>query len=195
MSKGRMNVFGPMGEFLVSAFFAQRSVLPRHQFLLGAGVVTPTTVDGAPTFAISDAKIDNSAELWHCRMGHANMPDIRRLQHLVLGVSISPKHKLEFCESCILAKLKNKPFQNLGKKPSRPKQVFGADVTGPHHVSPSGFKYCLEVVCFYSGYGYSFPLCKKSDAVQKLKELIQRLHNAECYPSRIQVYVSDHGGE
>ena len=25
--------------------------------------------------------------------------------------------------------------------------------------------------------------------------MIQRLHNAECYPLRIQVYVLDHGGE
>ena len=82
-----------------------------------------------------------------------------------------------------------------GFKPKKPKEVFGADVTGPHHISPSGWKYCLEEVCFYSGYGYSFPLRKKSDAIQRLKDLIQRLHNAECYPSRIQVYVSDHGGE
>ena len=51
------------------------------------------------------------------------------------------------------------------------------------------------MVCFYSEYGDSFPLQKKSDAVHKLKDLIQRLHNAECYPSRIPVYVSDHGGE
>ena len=151
MSKGKMSVFGPAGDFLFSAFLHNGRYFLDTNFYYGQGVATPTTVNGATMFAISDAKIDNSAELWHCRMGHANMPDIRRLQHLALGVNIHPKHKLDFCEPCILAKLKNAPFQNLGEKPSRPKQVFGADVTGPHPTSPAGFKYLLEVICFFSG--------------------------------------------
>ena len=55
-------------------------------------------------------------------------------------------------------KLKQTPYQNLGVKPMRPREVFGADVTGPYPKSPGGFQYCLEVVCFFSGFGYSFPL-------------------------------------
>ena len=48
-----------------------------------------------------------------------------------------------------MAKFKQAPYQNLGAKPTEPKEVFGADVTGLHPTLPSGYKYCLEVVCFF----------------------------------------------
>ena len=75
-------------------------------------------------------------------------------------------------------------------KPSRAKEVFR-----PHAHSPAGFWFCLEIICYYSGYGYSYPLRRKAEAVAELKGLIQRLENAECFPKRIVCYVSDHGGE
>ena len=97
---------------------------------------------------LADAVIDNSAELWHCRMGHVNWPGLRHLTKVATGISISPKNKLSFCACCMMAKCRQASFQNLGVKPKKPKEVFGADVTGPHYISPSGYKYCLEVVCF-----------------------------------------------
>jgi len=153
-----MKVFGTSGELLFSAFLHNGRYFLDTSYYYGPNIVQPTRVDGVDAFVVADAKVDNSAELWHCRMGHANMPDIRRLQHLALGVQIPSKHKLRFCEPCVLSKLTNKPFQNMGEKPDRPKQIFGADVTGPHPKSLAGFQYLLEVICFYSGYGYSFPL-------------------------------------
>ena len=81
-----------------------------------------------------------------------------------------------------------------GIKPERPKQIIGTDVFGPLPTSPNGYRYCLVVVCYYSGYGYVFPLRNKSEAVQTLKALIQRMENAESAPSAVEVYVSDHGG-
>ena len=82
-----------------------------------------------------------------------NYPDMKRLQHLATGVHIAAKHKLSFCKPCIMAKLKIHPLQNMGEKPSRPKQVFGADVTGPWPTSPAGFKFLLEVICYFSDMG------------------------------------------
>ena len=83
----------------------------------------------------------------------------------------------------------------MGEKPARPKQVFGADVTGPHPKSPAGFQYLLEVICFYSGYGYSFPLKAKAEAAGEFQSLILRLENTDEVPERTEVYVSDHGGD
>ena len=132
--------------------FSSRTIFLGHQLLLQSEHCSAHSGWWATTFAVADAKVDNSAELWHCRMVHANMPDIKRLQHLALGVQISPRHKLQFCEPCVLSKLTNRPFQNMGEKPDRPKQVFGADVTGPHPKSPAGFQYLLEIICFFSGF-------------------------------------------
>ena len=124
-----------------------------------------------------------------------NQADLKRMQSVAQGILIAPKHKLDFCECCVLSKSKQKPFQNLGEKPTRPKQIFGADVTGPHARSPAGYCFCLEVICFYSGYGYSFPLKTKAETARTFMNLILRLENAESPPDRVQVYVSDHGGE
>ena len=87
------------------------------------------------------------------------------------------------------------PYSNLGVLLSGPRQVFGVDVTGPYHESPSGYRYCLEVVDYYSGYGYSFLMKSKSEGYRHFMALILRLENAEIYPRRIYGYVSDHGGD
>ena len=114
-SRGKMKVFGTSGELLFSAFLHNGRYFLDTSYYYGPNIVQPTRVNGVDAFVVADAKVDNSAELWHCRMGHANMPDIRRLQHLALGVQIPSKHKLQFCEPCVLSKLTNKPFQNMGR--------------------------------------------------------------------------------
>ena len=91
--------------------------------------------------------------------------------------------------------LRNKPSENLGEKPTRPEQVFGADVTGPHPVSPAGFQDFLEVICFLGGYGYSFPIRAKAAAAEQFQALIMRLENTDKVPECTEVYVSDHGGD
>ena len=123
-SRGVMKVFGPDGTFMFSAFLHNGRYFLDTQFYYGPNILKQVSNGGSVSaFAVSDARHDNSAELWHCRMGHVNYPDMKRLQRLATGVQIAVKHKLSFCEPCIMAKLKNHPLQNQGEKPSRPKQV------------------------------------------------------------------------
>ena len=129
-SRGVMKVYGPDGTFMFSAFLHNGRYFLDTQFYYGPNILKQVSNGGSVSaFAVSDARHDNSAELWHCRLGHVNYPDMKRLTRLATGVQIAAKHKLSFCEPCIMAKLKNHPLQNRGEKPSRPKQVFGADVT------------------------------------------------------------------
>ena len=72
-----MKVFGPSGNLLFSAFLHNGQYLLDTLYYYGPNIVQPTQVDGVDAFVVADAKVENSAELWHCRMGHANMPDIR----------------------------------------------------------------------------------------------------------------------
>ena len=189
ISGGRLEVYSPSGLFLFSAFLHAG-----RYFLDSSHYYGPTIQRTDTAMMLRDASYDNSAKLWHCRMGHVNWPGLKNLQQVSTGIALAPKHKLSFCACCVMAKLKQTPYQNLGVKRTRPREVFGADVTRPYPKSPGGFQYCLEVVCFFSGFGYSFPLRLKSEAARQFMGLILRLENAELYPNRIQCYVSDHGG-
>ena len=161
-SRGVMKVYGPDGAFMFSAFLHNGRYFLDTQFYYGPNILKQVSNGGSVSaFAVSDARHDNSAELWHCRMGHVNYPDMKRLQRLATGVQIAAKHKLSFCKPCIMAKLKNHPLQNQGEKPSRPKQVFGADVTGPWPTSPAGYKFLLEIICFFFGVRVLFPVKEK----------------------------------
>ena len=111
------------------------------------------------------------------------------------GVWIAAKHKLSFCEPRIVARLKDHPLQNQGEKPSRPKQVFGADVTGPCQHLPQLIDFYEKLFVSFSGYGYPFPLKKKSEAQQHFRDLIARLENTNDVPEHTETYVSDHGGD
>ena len=89
LSHGKVKVFGPSGNFKFSAFLHNGHYFLDTQFYFGPNIFEAKNAGNASTFAITDAKNDNTAELWHCQMGHANLPDIKRLQHLALGVQLS----------------------------------------------------------------------------------------------------------
>ena len=77
----------------------------------------------------------------------------------------------------------------------KPRECFGADVVGPYRPSPSGYRYTLDVVDFFSGYGYSFLMKHKSETPRHLMALILRLENSEYHVKCIQGYVTDDGGD
>ena len=60
---------------------------------------------------------------------------------------------------------------------------------------PLDTSFYWKLFVFFSGYGYSFPLKKKSEAWHHFRDLIMRLENTDEVPERTETYVSDHGGE
>ena len=135
---GKLLVYSPSGEFLFSAFLHNGRYFLDSEFYNGPAICKHDTES---VMILADAICDNTAELWHCRMGHVNWPGLKHLTKVADGISIAPKHKLSFCACCVMAESTQKPFQNSGVKPSRAKEVFGADVTGPHARSPAGFRF------------------------------------------------------
>ena len=55
-------------------------------------------------------------ELWHLRMGHLNITDLKRLKNLSTGMDFTGKEQVEFCEYCCQAKMILSPFKNEGHK-------------------------------------------------------------------------------
>ena len=63
---------------------------------------------------LAAAVVDNSAELWHCQMGHINWPGLKHLIKVVTGMSISStsREKLSVCACCVIAKFKQAPLRS-----------------------------------------------------------------------------------
>lgn len=62
-----------------------------------------------------------SIELWHRRLGHRNIPDIRKMfhQNLTKGDVVALQGQPpSFCEACVIGKAKRLPFP----KQSKPKE-------------------------------------------------------------------------
>ena len=73
MSGGKIKVFGPGDVFMFSAFLHNGRYFLDTQFYYGPNILTKkNTGEAVSAFTVSDAKHDNSAELWHCKMGHVN---------------------------------------------------------------------------------------------------------------------------
>ena len=113
-------IYDSTGEFFFSAFLHNGRYFLDTPFYFCSGISGSNAGDDSSVFAVTDYQHENKAELWHCRLGHVNLPDLKRLQTSSLGVHIPPRQQLSFCKTCIFAKLNTKPFQNLGEKPTQP---------------------------------------------------------------------------
>ena len=80
ISGGRLEVYSPSGLFLFSAFLHAG-----RYFLDSSHYYGPTIQRTDTAMMLRDASYDNSAELWHCRMGHVNWPGLKNLQQVSTG--------------------------------------------------------------------------------------------------------------
>lgn len=56
---------------------------------------------------------EGNNEIWHNRMGHLNMQDVRKLfgNEMVTGLDLKGKNDvLKICEPCVFGKQSRKPF-------------------------------------------------------------------------------------
>ncbi|GBP81290.1 Retrovirus-related Pol polyprotein from transposon TNT 1-94 [Eumeta japonica] len=84
---------------------------------------------------------DTSSEVWHRRMGHLNMNDLKKMRDgAVTGISYSDKSEISksTCTVCCKGKQSRLPFVNAGTRSSKPLDVIHADVCGPMEVTSIG---------------------------------------------------------
>lgn len=126
-----------------------------------------------------------SDNLWHKRLGHLNYGGLK-----VLGLPTSS----EKCEICAQAKGVRLPFYKIDyPKSKRIGDLIYTDIGGP--ITPStlfGEKYYLTIIDDYSHFTEVYTLRYKSEAIDYLKDYINRLNNRKCNVLRIR---SDNGGE
>ena len=87
-SKGIRKIFDSDGKLIISAHMHQ------HTYLLDRST-TPISYAETSNNA-TDARVTNTADLWHCRLGHLNYQDMVKLKQIATGIDFSGE--LSFCE-------------------------------------------------------------------------------------------------
>ena len=135
--------------------------------------------------------------LWHQRMGHLNLQQMKQALHndLVTGIRPFKGNKLSFCTGCTEGKLHRKPFKPVGKITStRILQLVHSDVCGPMSTESMGRKgYFITFIDDYSRWCCTYPMRTKAEALDMFKKFERMVTNITgC---RIAVLRTDRGGE
>lgn len=126
---------------------------------------------------VSRLDLPGNNTLWHRRLGHTAL--------------IQPDSK---CETCIEATITGLPHKRTKTKVKTPFEKIYVDVCGL--ITPRGLnneRYFLTVVDDYSHFIAVFPIYKKSDVYEILKEQKQKLENK--YNAKIKIVRCDKGRE
>ena len=104
---------------------------------------------------------ENSATLWHKRLGHISK---QRIQRLVLDEILDPLDLSDFevCIECIKGKRTN--IRKLGAKRAKDiLELVHTDICGPFPTpSWNGQQYFISFIDDYSRYGYLYLIHEKS---------------------------------
>ena len=135
---------------------------------------------------------ENSASLWHKRLGHISKSRIERL------VSDGILDSLDFtdfevCVDCIKGKQTN--IRRLGaNRASDVLELIHTDICGPFPTASwNGQQYFISFIDDYSRYGYLYLIHEKSQSVDVFKAYKAEVENQ--LSKRIKSVKSDRGGE
>ncbi len=97
---------------------------------------------------------EESADLWHQRLGHVNKQQLYDFGDVAIGVRISNSSDLSFCEQCVEGKMQRKPFKPVGEiRSTRKLERIHSDVCGPMSTeSFGGQKYFVTFIDDFSRY-------------------------------------------
>lgn len=135
---------------------------------------------------------ENSAFLWHKRLGHISK---ERLERLVKN-EILPNldfTDLGVCVECIKGK-QTKHTKKGATRSSQLLEIIHTDICGPFDVpSFGGEKYFITFIDDFSRYGYIYCLNEKSQAVKALEVYVNEVERQ--LDRKVKIIRSDRGGE
>ncbi len=125
-----------------------------------------------------------SWDLWHRRLGHLNMQDVKRLANMSEGINSDKANELQkkeqpydLCISCSIGKKTKIPSrvprrQNLLKRATRKGELVHSDLAGGGKIkrTKGGHKYVASMICDKTDMLHTFFLKKKSELPHKLRE-------------------------
>ncbi|KAK1650213.1 hypothetical protein QYE76_068018 [Lolium multiflorum] len=150
----------------------------------------------SPSTCLMAAKHDEGW-LWHRRLGHVNMRNLKQLlkgEHIV-GLTDISFEKDRVCSACVAGKQlkKSHPIKSIVTT-SRPLELLHLDLFGPSHYDTlGGSKYGLVIVDDYSRYSWVFLLKSKDETHREF--IIFAKKAQRMYESEIKAIRTDNGTE
>ncbi|KAK1664145.1 hypothetical protein QYE76_052304 [Lolium multiflorum] len=150
----------------------------------------------SPSTCLMAAKHDEGW-LWHRRLGHVNMRNLKQLlkgEHIV-GLTGISFEKDRVCSACVAGKqLKKKHHIKSIVTTSRPLELLHLDLFGPSHYDTlGGSKYGLVIVDDYSRYSWVFLLKSKDETHREFITFAKKAQRT--YESEIKAIRTDNGTE
>lgn len=147
-----------------------------------------------------------SQNLWHSRLCHLNVFDMKKLigQNMVTGMDkINVDTAEKFCESCVMGKQSKLPFtKSKVIRSNRVLELIHTDVFGPvSEEAWDGSKYFVAFTDDYSRASMIYCIQYKSEVYDKFKEFValaeslhgKKMKKLDC--SSIAKLKADNGGE
>ncbi|WVY90035.1 hypothetical protein V8G54_035549 [Vigna mungo] len=153
---------------------SEDSVVAKGRRRNGLYILEGSTVIGHVSVA---SGTENTARLWHLRMGHISEKGLEELekQDLLLGDKLQ---KLDFCDHCVLGKSHRIPFGKGKHSTERPFEYVHADLWGPARtLTHGGGAYFLSIIDDFSRRVWIYVLKNKSETFQKFKEWHTQIEN------------------
>ncbi|KAJ6808141.1 uncharacterized protein M6B38_168660 [Iris pallida] len=137
------------------------------------------------------------SQLWHMRLGHANMDTISRLstKKLVRGLPDISFKKDTVCSECEKNKATKSAFKSKNTvSTTRPLQLLHMDLFGPSRIASLGGKlYAFVIIDDFSRYTWVYFLARKNVALSEFVTFCKKVQNEKGFMiTRIR---SDHDDE
>ena len=135
-------------------------------------------------------------DLWHRRLAHHHLADVKALLHhnLITGMAIDSKTAPDpICEPCLAGKMHANPFPSTSWRTSRPLELVHSDDHDVGHVSMSRYRYWITFIDDYSRFRFVIPLKAKSQAFEAFKTFKAFAENQS--ERKIKILRDDKGGE
>lgn len=129
--------------------------------------------------------------LWHKRLGHASLGYLKQLQKMDESLkNINFDKSILDCQSCILAKMKNLPYNEVRTRAEKSLQRSHTDLMGPIKPAsyPGGARFIISFVDDYSRFAKLYCIRSKSEAGLCLEKFLQ---TSRCQPQRFAKFSLD----
>jgi transposase InsO family protein len=114
------------------------------------------------------AKVQETQQIWHDRMGHLNIQSLQKLRSMAKGIDFQSE-QTDVCETCLCAKQSRHPFPASKSRAKHVGELTHIDVWGPADIiSRGGARYFLIIVDDCSRFATVHTLKNRGEVADKV---------------------------
>jgi len=153
-------------------------------------------VMSAESAYIDETRRNETADLWHMRLGHVNYSKLSVMvkKSMLKGLPQLDVRTNTVCAGCQYGKAHQLPYEESKFKAKKPLELIHSDVFGPvKQPSIGGMRYMVTFIDDFSIYVWAFFMKEKSEAFSKFKEFKEIVEGE--VEQKIRCLRTDNGGE